>query len=121
MSKFITNFNYFDRDLTVLYAATGGVFIDSFASVTGPPVGIASARISLEFLITTGIVKKLIKTTRNKKKKCNMIVMLGRSKLNSIENKISKALINIKLFMNTLGQLLMIKKTIVNLKKVLEL
>ena len=34
-----------------------------------------------------------LKTTRNKKKKHNKIVMLARSKLNSIESKISKALI----------------------------
>ena len=52
-----------------------------------------SARCSLAFLITTGIVKKLLKTTKNKKKH-NKIVMLARSKLNSIESKISEALIN---------------------------
>ena len=46
------------------------------------------------FSITTGIVKKLLKTTRNKKKKHNKIVMLARSKLNSIESKTSEALIN---------------------------
>ena len=47
---------------------------------------------SLAFSITTGVVKKLLKTTRNKKKKYNKIVMLDRSKSNSIESKISKAL-----------------------------
>ena len=35
-----------------------------------------------------------LKTIRNKKKKHNKIVMLARSKLNSIESKISEALIN---------------------------
>ena len=39
-------------------------------------------------------MKKLLKTTRNKKKKYNEIIMLARSKLNSIEIKISEALIN---------------------------
>ena len=51
-----------------------------------------SASFSLVFSISTGIIKKLLKTTRNKMKKHNKIVMLARSKLNSIENKISKAL-----------------------------
>ena len=37
---------------------------------------------------------KAIKTTRNKKKNHNKFVMLARSKLNSIESKISEALIN---------------------------
>ena len=44
--------------------------------------------------MTTEFVKKLLKTTSNKKKKDNKIVMLARSKLKSIERKISEALIN---------------------------
>ena len=48
----------------------------------------------LAFSIATGFLKKFLKTTRNKKKKHNKIVMLSRSKLNSIESKISEALIN---------------------------
>ena len=39
-------------------------------------------------------MKKLLKTTTNKKKKDNKIVMLARIKLNSIESEISVALIN---------------------------
>ena len=52
------------------------------------------ASCSLAFSITTGIVKKLLKTTTSKKKKHNKIFMLTRRKLNSIESKISKALID---------------------------
>ena len=50
-----------------------------------------SASCSLAFSITTGFVKKFLKTIRNKKKH-NKIVMFARS--NSIESKISEALIN---------------------------
>ena len=46
------------------------------------------------FSVTTGFVKKFLKTTRNKKKKHNKIVMLARSKLNNIESKISEVLAN---------------------------
>ena len=53
-----------------------------------------SASFSLEFSVSKGIVKKLLKTAGHKKKKHNKIVILARSKLNSIENKISEALIN---------------------------
>ena len=60
----------------------------------GAPVGIASTSFSVSFSVATGIVKKLLTTTRNKKEKCNQIVMLARGKLNSIESKISEALIN---------------------------
>ena len=38
--------------------------------------------------------KELPRATRNKKKKHNKIIMLARRKLNSIESKVSEALIN---------------------------
>ena len=85
LSKYIASFDYL---------ATGSISIASFATVIGAPVGMMSASCSLAFSITTGFVKKFLKTTRNKKKKHNKIVMLARSKLNSIESKISKALMD---------------------------
>ena len=80
-SKYITSFDCFDKSIIVLSVTTASIFIASLAAVIGAPGGI-------------GIIKKLLKTTRNKKKKHNKIVMLARSKLNSIESKISEALIN---------------------------
>ena len=94
LSKYITSFDYFDRSLIVLSVTTGSISIASFATVIGAPVGMMSASFSLAFSITTGFVKKFLKTIRNKKKKHNKIVMLARSKLNSIESKISEALRN---------------------------
>ena len=52
------------------------------------------ASFSLAFSITTRFVKNFLKTTRNKKKRPNKIVMLARNKLNCIESKISEALKN---------------------------
>ena len=52
-----------------------------------------SASYSFAFSITTGFVKKFLKTIGNKKKH-NKIVILARNKLNSIESEISKVLIN---------------------------
>ena len=94
LSKYIASFDYFDKSLIVLSVTTGSISIASFATVIRAPVGITSASFSLAFSICTGILKKLLKTTRSKKKKHNKIVMLARSKLNSIESKISEALIN---------------------------
>ena len=94
LSKYIASFEYLDKSLIVLSVATGSISIASFATAIGAPVGIMSASCSLAFSITTGFVKKFLKTTRNKKKKHNKIVMLARSKLNSIESKISKALMD---------------------------
>ena len=93
LSKYIASFDYFDKSLIALSAATGSISIASFTTVIGAPIGMMSASFSLAFLITTGFVKRFLKT-RNKKKKHNKIVMLARSKLNSIESKISKALMD---------------------------
>ena len=90
----ISFFDYFDKSLIILSVTSDIVSISSFATVIGIPVGITSASPSLTFSLCTGLVKKISKATRNKKKKHNKIVMLARSKLNSIESKISKALIN---------------------------
>ena len=94
LTKYISFFDYFDKPLIVLSVTSGGVSIASFATVIGAPIGITSASLSLAFSLCTGLVKKLLKATRNKKKKHNKIVMLARSKLNDIESKISEALIN---------------------------
>ena len=48
----------------------------------------------LHFQFVQELQKKLLKTTRNTKKKQNKILMLPRSKLNSIESKVSQELIN---------------------------
>ena len=94
LSKYNASFEYFNKSLIVLSVATDTMSISSFATVIGAPVGMMSASLSLAFSITTGFVKKLLKTTRNKKKKHNKIIMLARSKLISIESKMYEALIN---------------------------
>ena len=94
LSKCIAFGDYFDKPLIVLSATSSSISIASFATVIGTPVGIASANLSLTFSLSTGIVKKLLKATRNKEKKHNKIIMLARIKLNSIEGKVSEPLIN---------------------------
>ena len=69
LREYIATFDYFDKSLTVLSVTTGSTSIASFATIIGTPVGITSASFSLPFSISTGIVKKLLKTTRSKKKK----------------------------------------------------
>ena len=102
LSKYIASFDYFDKSLIVLPATSDSISIASFAIVIGATVGKAIANLGLIFSLSTALVKKLLKTTRNKKKKHSKIVMLARSKLNSIESKTSEALMNIKLVMKTL-------------------
>ena len=77
LSKYISSFDYFDKSLIVLLATSASISIASFATIIGAPVGIASASFSRVFSMSTRIIKKLLKTTRNKKKKHNEIVMLA--------------------------------------------
>ena len=94
------NVTYFDSFGVEHIPNEINVFVDKAIVLTNifriqafDSVGIRSASFSLAFSIFTGTVKKLLKTARNNKKHTN-IVMLARSKLNSIESKISEALIN---------------------------
>ena len=97
LSKYVAAFDYINKVLIVLSATSGRVSIDLFTSIIGAPVGIASASFTLIFSITTGIIKKLLSITRNKKKKHDKNLMLAGSKLNNIETLISQALINLEI------------------------
>ena len=97
LSKYDTAFDYIDKIWIVLSVRSSGVCIISSASVVGAPVGIASASFTLIFSLTTGIVKKLLNITRNKKKKHDKILMLAKSKLSSIETLVSQALIDMEI------------------------
>ena len=78
-------------------AASGGISIISFTNVIGIPAGVISAGLTLVFSLTTGIIKKLLKETRKKKKKHSKIIMLAKSKLNSIETLMSQVLIDLEI------------------------
>ena len=74
LCKYISFFDYFDKSLIILSVTSGSISITSFATVIGIPIGITSAGLSLAFSLCTGLVKKLLKATRNKKK--NIIKLL---------------------------------------------
>ena len=96
------------------------MIIASFATVIGAPAGIIGASCGFTFSITSGFVKKFLKTIRNKKKKHNKIVMLARSKLNGIENKLSKALMDNEISHEDFDTIINEEKNIENSKKALE-
>ena len=88
LGKYVTAFDYIVKILIFLSATTGGASIISFTNVVGAPVGIASA---------TGLIKVLLSITRNKKKKHNKILMLAKSKLDSIGTLVSQALTDMEI------------------------
>ena len=83
LSKYVAAFDCIDKILIILSATSGAVCIISSVSVVGAPI-VAGAIFTLVFSLTTKIIKKLLSITRNKKKH-DKILMLAKSKLNSIE------------------------------------
>ena len=92
ISKYFVAFDYAEKLFITLSASFGTLSIASHATIVGLPVGIARASLTLIFTVTTGVVKKLLNIMRNRKKKHNKIIALGRSKLNIIETLIYQAL-----------------------------
>ena len=83
--------------LIALNATSGRICIVLSLSDVEAPAGIAGASFILIFSLTTGRVKKLQSITRNKEKKDDKILMLAKSKLNSIETLVSQALIDMEI------------------------
>ena len=90
LSKYIVLFDYADKMFITLSASFGTLSLISHATIVDIPVGILRSSLTVLFSITTGIVKKLLNTTRKKKQKHNKIIVLARNKLNIIETLISQ-------------------------------
>ena len=73
ISIYIGSFNYFDKSLNALSISAGSNSIASFATVIGAPAGIIGGGCGLTFSIRSAFTKKILKTTRNKKKTRKML------------------------------------------------
>ena len=69
ISKYTASLGYFDKSLNVLSILSGSISIASFAIAVGSPAGVIGASCGFTFSITSGFVRKFLKTIRNKKKK----------------------------------------------------
>ena len=86
--------NYIEHLITLVSTVTDCVFISAFASLVDIPIGITRFVIGLKICVITAGIKKYKLIIKKKKKKHDKIVLLAKSKLNSIEVLICKALIN---------------------------
>ena len=85
---------YIEHILILASTITGCISISAFAFLIGIPIGVTRSGIWLKiYAITAGI--KGYKSMTKKKKKHGNIVLLAKSKLNSIGVLISKTLINL--------------------------
>ena len=75
-------------------AGSGCVSISAFGSLVCVSVGIASSLVGLKVCAITAVIKKYESLIKEKKKKHDEIVLLGKTKLNIIEVIIFKFLID---------------------------
>ena len=92
--KICTTLIYIEHFLNLAFTITGCISISTFASFLGIPIGIASLAIGLKICAITAGIKKYKSIIKKKQKKYDKIVLLAKSKLNSINVLISKALID---------------------------
>ena len=119
-NKYVAAFDYADKVLIVLSTTSAGVCVIYSVSVVGVPIGIARASFILIFFLTPGIINKLISITRNKKKKHDKILMLAKSKLNSIETLVSQTLIDMEIIHEEFIKVLKEKNNYEKMKKIVK-
>ena len=85
--------NYIEHLLILISAVSGYVSISVFASLVGIPIGITSSAIGLKACFVNAESKEYRSIIKKNKKKHDK-TLLAKSKLNSVEVLISKALID---------------------------
>ena len=86
--------NYIDHSLILISTITACVSVSAFASLVGIPIGITSFGVGLKICVIFAGIKKCKSIIKKKKETHDKIVLLAKSKSNSIEVLISKELID---------------------------
>ena len=94
IKKVCTTLNYIEHFLISISTITGRASISDFASLVGIPIGITSSAIGLKVCPITAGIKKYNSIINKKKNKHDKIVLLAKSKSNSVGVLISQALID---------------------------
>ena len=88
--------NYFNEEhlLILTSAVTGCVSISAFSSLVGLHIGTASSAVALKICAITAGIKKYKLIIKKKRKKHDKIVVLVKTKLNTIQVLISRDLVD---------------------------
>ena len=92
--KVCTTLNYIERFLILAATITGCISIFALTYLLGIPIEITSSAIGLKICAIAAGIKKYKSIIKKKKKKHDVMVLLAKSKFNSIEVSISKVLID---------------------------
>ena len=91
--RFVQLLNSIEQFPILASTTTGCASISAYAFLVDIPTGITRSAIGLKSCAVTAGIKKYTSIIKKKKKKQDKVVLLAESKLNSIEDLISKALI----------------------------
>ena len=86
--------NYIECVFILVFTVSKCISISPFASLVDIPMGFMSSTFGLSICAIIARIKKYKSIIKKKKKKHDEIVLLAKTKLNSIEGLISKALID---------------------------
>ena len=86
--------NYVEHLLILVSTVIGCISISAFASLVCVPVGITSSAVEIKVFVITAGIKKYNSIIKKKQKNNDKVVLLGKDKLNAVEIRISKALID---------------------------
>ena len=92
-------------------------YISAFASIVGIAIGITSSVVGLKYFVITAVIKKYKSIIKKKKKKHDKLVLSAKSKSNSIEVLISKALIDSVICHDEFGLINYVLKEYENVKE----
>ena len=92
--KVCKTLNYIEHFLLLASTIAACISISAFTSLLGIPIKITSSAIGLKIRAITGGIKKHKSIIQKKKKRHDKMILLAKSKINSIEVLISEALIN---------------------------
>ena len=90
--KVCVTLNYIEQFLILVSAVAGCISISVFASLIGVPIGIMSSAIGLKVCAITAGIKKYKAIIKKKKKDHDKVVLLAKTKSNSIVALIFKVL-----------------------------
>ena len=86
--------NYIEHSLIIISTTSGCVSIPAFASLNAILIGITSSAMGVTISVITAEIKKYNSVKKKKRKRHDKIVLLAKSKLNSIDFLIFKFLID---------------------------
>ena len=92
--RICTTLNYIEHFLILASSITGCTSISASSSLIGIPIGVMSPAIGLKICAIAAGIKRYKSIIKKKKKKHDKIALLAKSKLNSIEVLVSKAIVD---------------------------